>query len=319
MVNVPAAASICSNYVAFIRICTVDMISSQLAVVIFGISIVYALSIRQAITALSTSQIDYYNPYTYYASAAFCSPDKTLTWSCGTNCQANSDFKPVASGGDGAIIQYWYVGYDPNLSTVIVAHQGTDPFLILPVIEDVTILLLPLNPILFPGISSDILVHAGFQAAQAGAASDVLAAVQNAMKEFGATSVTIVGHSLGAAIALLDSVYLPLHLPPNTTFQTITYGLPRVGNKPFADYVDANLHLTHINNKEDPIPTLPPQAFLYVHPEGEIHIEDSNAWVSCPGQDNPSTQCIVGASNIFTWDAADHNGPYNGIEIECSS
>ena len=34
--------------------------------------------------------------------------------------------------------------------------------------------------------------------------------------------------SLGAAIALLDSIYLPLHLPPSAEFRTIGYGLPRV-------------------------------------------------------------------------------------------
>ena len=37
----------------------------------------------------------------------------------------------------------------------------------------------------------------------------------------------MVGHSLGAAIALLDSVYLPLHVK-GVTFKTVVYGLPRV-------------------------------------------------------------------------------------------
>jgi hypothetical protein len=57
----------------------------------------------------------------------------------------NPDFEPIASGGDGATEQYCqylrgglmrvltltamigYVGYDPTLKTIIVAHQGTDP------------------------------------------------------------------------------------------------------------------------------------------------------------------------------------------------
>lgn len=33
---------------------------------------------------------------------------------------------PVASGGDGDSTQFWYVGYDPILDEVVVAHQGTD-------------------------------------------------------------------------------------------------------------------------------------------------------------------------------------------------
>lgn len=90
--------------------------------------------------------------------------------------------------------------------------------------------------------------------------------------------------SIGAAITLLDSVYLPLWLPEGTTFQTIGYGLPRVGNQAFADYVDANLHLTHINNEEDPIPICPGMFLGFVHPAGEVHIRDSGMWAACPGK-----------------------------------
>ena len=89
-------------------------------------------------------------------------------------------------------------------------------------------------------------------------APDVLTAVQTALSNHSASSVTLVGHSLGAAIALIDAVYLPLHLPPTTTFKYVGYGLPRVGNAAFASYLDAQFSdLTHINNKEDPAPVLP--------------------------------------------------------------
>ena len=36
------------------------------------------------------------------------------------------------------------------------------------------------------------------------------------------------------------------------------------------------------------------------------------------GQDNPSTQCIVGdVPTIYDGDLNDHDGPYNGIEMGC--
>lgn len=277
-----------------------------------------ALTTRQTITGLTTSQIDSYTPYTYYASTGYCTAAQTLAWDCGADCEANPDFIPVASGGNGGSVQYWYVGYDPSLSTVIVAHQGTDVSEILPLLTDLDLVLTNLDSSLFPGIPSDIEVHNGFMSAQASTATQVLTAVQTTMSKYGATKVTLVGHSLGAAISLLDSVYLPLHLPSGTSFQTITYGLPRVGNQAFANYVDANLHLTHINNKEDPVPILPGMSLGYVHPAGEVHIEDSGEWAACPGQDNPSTQCIVGdVPTIFQGDESDHTGPYNGIEMGC--
>ncbi|KAJ3555043.1 hypothetical protein NM688_g2796 [Phlebia brevispora] len=174
-----------------------------------------------------------------------------------------------------------------------------------------------LDSSLFPGISSSVEVHSGFADEQAQTAQQVLSAVQTALSRFGASQVTMVGHSLGAALSLLDSVYLPLHIS-DVTFRTIVYGLPRVGNQAFADYVDAHATLTHINNEEDPIPILPGMFLGYVHPSGEVHIQDSGEWASCPGQDNPSTQCIVGdVPEIWDGDESEHDGPYDGVEMGC--
>lgn len=76
-------------------------------------------------------------------------------------------------------------------------------------------------------------------------ATSVLAAVQNALQQSGLNDVTVVGHSLGdiyisdlrgmrsdldtgAALALLESVYLPQFVSSDVTFKMIGYGLPRV-------------------------------------------------------------------------------------------
>ncbi|KAG9313247.1 Alpha/Beta hydrolase protein [Chiua virens] len=295
--------------------------SSVLAAVLLGVTAVRAtpaLSSRQSITALTTTQIDVFTPYTWYASTAYCEPSQTLAWDCGSNCEANPDFQPVASGGDGDSIQYWYVGYDPSFDTVIVAHQGTNPEEMESLVTDADFFLENLDSSLFPGISSDIECHSGFADEQADTATDILAAVEQTMSQYDTTSVTMVGHSLGAAISLLDSVYLPLWLPEGTTFRTVVYGLPRVGNQAFANYVDATCDLTHINNEEDPIPICPGMFLGYIHPAGEVHIEDSGEWASCPGQDNPSTQCIVGdVPEIWDGDLDDHDGPYNGVTMGC--
>ncbi|KAF8893730.1 lipase class 3 family protein [Gymnopilus junonius] len=289
----------------------------------FGLSVVKAvpspaeLSKRQSITALSTSQITSFTPFTWFASAAYCNPSATINWSCGANCAANSDFIPVASGGDGTDTQFWYVGFSPSQNSVIVAHQGTDPSSAEADATDVNAFLESLDSALFPGLSSSIEAHSGFANEQAKTATTILSNVQKAISAHSATQVTLVGHSLGAAISLLDAVYLPLHIS-GVSFKFIGYGLPRVGNQDFANYVDANLQVTHINNKEDPIPIVPGRFLGYHHPSGEVHIMDNNQWVSCPGQDNTSTECIVGdVPNIFDGDESDHDGPYNGVEMGC--
>ncbi|KAF9466206.1 lipase class 3 family protein [Collybia nuda] len=272
---------------------------------------------RQAITTLTSSQIAAFRPFTLFASAGYCSPSSTLSWSCGANCNANAGFIPVASGGDGSSVQFWYVGFSPAQSTVIVSHQGTDTGEIQALLTDANAIRGTLDSSLFPGVSSSVEVHEGFRNEQAKTATQILSAVQSALAAHGSSHVTIVGHSLGAAIALLDGVYLPLHLP-GVTFRTIGYGMPRVGNQAFADYVDSHISLTHINNKEDFVPILPGRFLGYHHPSGEVHIQDSGAWDACPGQDNTSGLCTTGdVGNIFEGSSGDHGGPYDGVTMGC--
>lgn len=276
------------------------------------------LEARQSTSTLSTAQVAAFKPFTFYASTAACNPSTTLTWTCGANCNANPTFQPVASGGDGDRTQFWFVGYDPTLKTVIVSHQGTDTSKIMPILTDVNIIQNPLNATLFPGISSSVEVHSGFAGTQSRSAPDVLAAVQTALSRHSANHVTLTGHSLGAAIALLDAVFLPLHLPSTVTFKTVTYGMPRVGNQAFADYVDAHVTLSHVNNKKDPVPILPGRFLGFHHPSGEVHITDANGWVACAGQDNTSDLCTIGAvPNIFEGEDSDHSGPYDGVRMGC--
>jgi hypothetical protein len=184
-----------------------------------------------AITPLSSTQISSFTPYTFFASAAYCEPSTTINFSCGANCAANPDFIPVASGGDGSSVQFWYVGFSPSQATVIVAHQGTNPDEIEADATDADAFLEPLNATLFPGLSSSIEAHSGFAAEQAKTATEIISAIQTTIAAHGATQVTIVGHSLGAAIALLDVVSFPLHIS-GVSFRMIGYGLPRVWVNP---------------------------------------------------------------------------------------
>jgi len=275
------------------------------------------LSKRQSITALTAAQISAFKPFTFFASTAYCNPSTTINWSCGANCAANADFIPVASGGDGSDVQFWYVGFSPSQATVVVGHQGTDTAEIEADATDADAFLESLDPTLFPGVSSSVEAHSGFANEQAKTATTILSAVKTAIAAHSATKVTVVGHSLGAAIALLDGVYLPLHIS-GVSFRVVGYGMPRVGNQDFANYVDAHLSLTHINNKEDIVPIVPGRFLGYHHPSGEVHIMDNNQWVNCPGQDNTSDECIVGdVPNIFEGDTSDHDGPYDGVTMGC--
>lgn len=54
---------------------------------------------RQSITTLSTSQIETFKPFTFFASAAYCNPSTTINWSCGgethvSRTRRNSNLTP---------------------------------------------------------------------------------------------------------------------------------------------------------------------------------------------------------------------------------
>jgi predicted lipase len=117
-------------------------------------------------------------------------------------------------------------------------------------------------------------------------ATEILSSVQQTLSAHGASSVTCVGHSLGAALALLDAVYFRVQLNASVHVRMVGYGLPRVGNQDFANWVDSNLsgQVTHINNEEDPIPIVPGKFLGFRHPSGEVHITDSGTWETCPGE-----------------------------------
>lgn len=69
------------------------------------------------------------------------------------------------------------------------------------------------------------------------------------------------------------------------------------------------------------MPVLPPRILGFVHPDGEIHIQDSGVWDSCPGHDNTSPLCSTGdlPLNIFSANVneTNHDGPYDGVEMGC--
>ncbi|KAM5543896.1 hypothetical protein V8D89_002513 [Ganoderma adspersum] len=269
------------------------------------------------ITPLTPAEIAAFKPYTWYAATTACNISDIMTWTCGENCDANPTFMPIATGGDGNQTQYWFSGYDSTLNEVIVSLQGTDSSQLGPILIDIDVVLAPLNSTLFPGIDPSVLVHRGFAGTQSRSAPGVIAAVEQALSQYPTKNVTVVGHSLGAAIALLDAVYLPLHLPSDVTVRYVGYASPRVGNQAFADYVDAqDFSVTRINNKQDPVPVIPTREFFeYHHASGEVHIRNDDVWVACPGQDNPSDQCSTGAVMFATAEVTDHGGPFDGVSM----
>ncbi|KAH8091742.1 alpha/beta-hydrolase [Cristinia sonorae] len=256
----------------------------------------------------------------FHARASYCSANSVLTLACGSSCDVIKDMKVLIAGGDDGEIPGFYVASDPTLQAIVVAHQGTDPTKLLSIANDAEIKHVTMNPQLFPTAADGVEVHDGFHKTQGRTAQQILGTVQSALKDTGFTKVLTTGHSLGGAIALLDATMFRMQLPSSIKVQSVTFGMPRVGNQQFADMVDSILPgFTRVTNQNDIVPIVPPRALDYEQVSGEVHIaavDDSTGAaniVSCPGQENDN--CSQGNS-LLRVSISDHLGPYfNGISF----
>ncbi|PFH52214.1 hypothetical protein AMATHDRAFT_140728 [Amanita thiersii Skay4041] len=293
----------------------------------FSVLLTFATSVKAAYvtlqsrteTPLSTEELFSWAPYTQFARAAYCPPSKLTNWTCGEACSALPGFEPTLVGGDGNAVQIFFVGFYPAKNTIVVAHQGTDPNQLLPILTDLDLVMTPLDRSLFPGIPlfTLALVHDGFRRAHERTASKILPEVKRLMDAHGTKSLTLVGHSLGGALAELDSLFFALNIP-KASIEAVTYGTPRVGNSVFAKLIDDKVpNFRRINNKKDVVPIVPDTSLGFMHPKGEVHIVSPGHAFACSGnENNMDPNCTIAAvPNIFAGNTNDHNGPYEGIRI----
>ncbi|KAH9854697.1 alpha/beta-hydrolase [Lenzites betulinus] len=273
---------------------------------------------KRSVSALSSDQLASFAPFTQFARAAYCPSDKIANWQCGQACDALPGFQPTLTGGDGDAVQRFFVGYWPDQNSVVVSHEGTDPIQFKSDLTDINFFLQDLDSQLFPGQGSDPQVHNGFAEEHNKTASTILDEVNKLISDKGANQVMVIGHSLGGALAELDSLFFSLQLPSTVHVKGVTYGTPRVGNKAFASLIDDKVpDFVRINNEKDLIPIVPGRFLGFEHPHGEIHITAPGSAVSCAGDDDGDDKTCSDktVSNIFFGNILNHLGPYEGISI----
>jgi hypothetical protein len=144
-----------------------------------------------------------------------------------------------------------------------------------------------------------------------------------AMAKYPDYQLTLVGHSLGGAVAALASLeFLARGFSPVLT----TFGEPRLGNQAFADYFDARFNISDTNSTidfkdpvssarlrrithiADPVPFLPLEEWGYAPHSGEIFISkvglppEREDIQHCVGQQDQS--CSLGTTTNrsgFNW------------------
>ncbi|KAJ8586616.1 alpha/beta-hydrolase [Rhizopogon salebrosus TDB-379] len=271
-----------------------------------------------AVTQMRSTQLADLAPYTEFARASYCPSSIVTGWKCGQACEAVPGFQASLAAGNGDGIPKYFVGYWPTENSVVVSHQGVDSTHLMADLTDINIRMERLDSSLFPGVDSGVEVHSGFANAQALTANIILNQAKSLISEYNANIVTLIGHSLGGAIAELDCVFMALNLPSNIAIKGVTYGTPRVGNPAWAALFDSLVpDFQRINNMKDMVPIVPGRGMGFSHVQGEVHIISPGNAVECPGDDDATdAQCtIASVPNVMEGNILDHLGPYEGIYI----
>ncbi|KAI0765180.1 Alpha/Beta hydrolase protein [Fomes fomentarius] len=267
----------------------------------------------RTVAPVSITDIAGLAPFALFASATYCDLRQVQEWKC-VSCQHIPGFQVIETGGDGDGIQQYFIGYWPEKDAVVVAHEGTNPQKILSDLTDIHAWMRHLNLILFPGVSTTIMVHSGFANEHEKTAQDILAQVNLTLSHTKAKNVFVVGHSLGGALAELDALFLTLNLDPSIHVKGVTFGTPRVGNPAWATLFDFKVpDFTRVNNAKDPVAIVPGRHLGFQHPQGEIHILPSGKAYACPGNDDATDpECTIASEDdrIDLEHVADHLGPY---------
>ncbi|KAF8831785.1 hypothetical protein HHX47_DHR1001030 [Lentinula edodes] len=274
---------------------------------------------RRTVTTLSATELSSFAPFTQFARAAYCGTDILQDWTCG-------DFVGYITHPFDVPVIVTEIRLDIRLpwkpSSWLMSESD---------LTDIDVPLAPLSSTLFPGISSDVEVHTGFQDEHALTADAILAEVKSLMSSVGTSNIVAVGHSLGGALAEIDTIFFRLNIP-SATISAMTYGTPRVGNPAWAALVDASdvccinvpsnssvlmeallgqlqtdrqyaryepnpvspMRPLNVACCKDLIPIVPGRALGYEHPAGEIHILSPGDAVSCPGDDDATdSECQI--------------------------
>lgn len=140
------------------------------------------------------------------------------------------------------------------------------------------------------------------------------------------TKVQVVGHGLGAATALLVGAAVrseTAHLAFPPTVEATLFGLPRVGDEAFANWIDSltrdgKLKIHRVINGRDTVPHLPARHSGFVHPSfaTEVWFTDDGAVQCTAGSGEYESERCAAAIALPRTGLRFHAGPYAGVDFD---
>jgi len=241
----------------------------------------------------------------HFSAVAYCDND-IYEWTC-PNCknQYTKDFKVTHTVYDKKTDCHGYVGYSPTFNAILVVFRGTKSFQ--NVLEDLKFS----KMVVHPG-SPGAKVHKGMYEMYLAVEDKVTQYVNETKKDYPqATQIFVVGHSLGAGIAVLAAERMQLTYEH---IQVFNYGCPRVGNEIFAKYYDSVVPATtKLVHNADPIPHLPTLFMGFYHTATEVwHVKDNYIVCDSTGEDPHCSDSLKIALSLN--DHREYMGFYTGCK-----
>ncbi len=209
--------------------------------------------------------------YVSFCGASYCTDPlitkNTIdTWSC-HECQKYPNVKATTFHGSRTDAN-GFVAYDPNANEILIAFAGTDPLSIENWIDDLDFI-----KTAYP-YCAGCEVHEGFYRSYSTVNDQVRSLVNSYQSQYPNATLSITGHSLGAAMAahcgaaLVESGYKLTNI--------YTYGMPRVGNEAFEKWYTTRLPGTfRMSHFKDPVPHVPFEKWSFHHMPYEVMYDDS--------------------------------------------
>ena len=248
---------------------------------------------------------------------------------CASRCQDFPHFELVTTWNTGPLLSdscgYIVLSHPPSPPRIIVAFRGT--YSVTNTIIDLSTI--PQEYIPYPGDEdedeseqdeglrkrginpqkaecTDCTVHAGFMTSWRHTRAEILPHLKKVVKKYPHYQVTLVGHSLGGAVAALAALDFEAR---GWNPQVTTFGEPRIGNQGLMTYIDqafssgSQTNITEryrrVTHVDDPVPLLPLTEWGYQMHAGEVYISKPELSPEvkdlryCDGDQDP--HCIAGA------------------------
>ncbi|PPJ58753.1 hypothetical protein CBER1_08375 [Cercospora berteroae] len=219
-------------------------------------------------------------------------------FSCLSRCSDFPDFELVTTWNTGVLLRdsCGYIALDHGKKRIIVAFRGT--YSIANTVVDLSTV--PQKYVPYPGEDEgedpatqapkepkcmNCTVHMGFHSSWLNSRKHILPELQAQLFVHPDYQLTLVGHSLGGAVAALAGLDL---LARGYSPIVTTFGEPRAGNEGLVKYIDARFDLRNgspvddtkskyrrVTHADDPVPLLPLTEWGYAMHAGEIYISKS--------------------------------------------